>query len=720
MYYCVSVASTMVSSLFHWFLTVQLITFPKYVCSFELQSLVSKIVSTSPEHFVFYFFAVEHLSQGPDNKVSLAYCLNFPTLTSCPQQLTFSGPLAHGTNPNNMVGSITLKRTTTKFSLKRFDIVITPTCTPFYNTSNENVAPNVQRRHGFSGWTLVDDYGLYRFTLLFSFPSTLFVLIKNCPSERYRRVALQNEPLLPVILELKSLSNVDYSNMKIVTLRKEFSFEKGLVNRKNQKDSYMDPTILHKYAYRNAHGMNLHLAYYPSPYSTYERNHPDSTEDCLTLASQLLPICSPEIMIVLTVGKETHNMSVFLYDLISTANNRNDLSKYYARLHTELNPVSPPTVLQLANYMDLFNSFKHLFGDEWVPENTITLLHSIKFDSLKLIYCKNDQAGNLRQNINFKLWVHVFDNSIWMIITVWSFVVLLAALKNRDFETWIVELVQQLVVLRDSSVETFKKCCCFILLFTGMMLRGYYENEITSLITAPPPPIVYPSLGGILNDGYKILWSPYIRSVKLQIMLPKTVPPSEILHHEFLTYGISSVNNSLHQIKDHNNSDYYDEHVLNYFGKFSAKRRKLAFVSLSSSAELQKAVVKAEVLEHTKELKLKGVTDCFIVEKDFYHMMRVYQIGLLSRHWFKQSVSRIQNSGLPSLWESWAIYGEKLRSKIVLAPRHYSRSEITIDDIKILKFLAPFVAWFCLSFLCCVVFGIETVNIRGRVTALKG
>jgi len=196
------------------------------VSSFELQTLVSKLVISFPDHFVFYFFGLEHLYPKSDKNLASNFAYCDESISPCPQQITFSGPLTTGKDPTNILGSIVIQRGSIKLSPQRFDIIVTPTCTPFYTPSSENVEPYATNLNSepFGGWSLVDDYGFLKSTSLFSFPSTLFVIIKNCGSERYRRIALRSEPFIPVILELQSTTLVDYSNMKVVTMRKDFPF----------------------------------------------------------------------------------------------------------------------------------------------------------------------------------------------------------------------------------------------------------------------------------------------------------------------------------------------------------------------------------------------------------------------------------------------------------------------------------------------------------------
>jgi len=129
----------------------------------------------------------------------------------------------------------------------------------------------------------------------------------------------------------------------------------------------VSPVELHKYAYWNAHGMNLHVMYDKSPYVDYTK-HPHSPEDCVKLTRNLLPICNSGIMTFLTIGGQVHNLSVFLYDLADPTNG----VKYLARVSMGFNTISPPAILRMGSYLDFITGVLLQFKTGWVPENAIS------------------------------------------------------------------------------------------------------------------------------------------------------------------------------------------------------------------------------------------------------------------------------------------------------------------------------------------------------------
>ncbi len=76
--------------------------------------------------------------------------------------------------------------------------------------------------------------------------------------------------------------------------------------------------------------------------------------------------------------------------------------------------------------------------------------------------------------------------------------------------------------------ERFFRKYTFIALFVGMMIRNYYENELTSLVTVSQPEKVFASFKDLFDDEYRFYW---FKNCSLEVInrLNKSINIFEIL-----------------------------------------------------------------------------------------------------------------------------------------------------------------------------------------------
>lgn len=62
------------------------------------------------------------------------------------------------------------------------------------------------------------------------------------------------------------------------------------------------------------------------------------------------------------------------------------------------------------------------------------------------------------------------------------------------------------LTMQNITKEQLTRLYLFVALFVGMMIRGYYEGEITSLVTVPEPKKLYQTIKEMFEENYNLWW----------------------------------------------------------------------------------------------------------------------------------------------------------------------------------------------------------------------
>ncbi len=623
---------------------------------FCVYRLMKNLSGTAPENYLFFLYALESTPEY------FSGCnLEDELESSFLQKLIIPMPYIL-TNSSSSVDITKTERTPTKLSNSRlFDVIITPTRTKYYpppslidytpmqlNNRGDKRISDLKIK-GNSKYVFIDDFGFLHFLEYYAQPTTLLVLLKTCDpaSSQYIHLLALQAPYLPTILLVNTQNQV-------LTLLRELSLEIPLNDMHNLANP-INPLELHYKFYWKVKWMStFHFLYIKVKYA---ENFPwELPNQCHHLVKNLVPVCTSNIMSVLTLAKEVHNQTFILYN----SDDQRDLERY-AKAPFRTLSVTPVTL----NTVELFEAVG--VRDKRTIRSMLTTYKIIKFESMKFIYCtsKTRQTSD-KVPLEFTTWVYPFHKYMWLF---GGFLVLMDLLSELFSGKLIVRLS-----MREITKQTLLRVYLFVALFAGMMIRGYYENELTSLATVPTKPDVFSTIGQFFNATFRILAAPgEVYQKWNQDMLQRSM--MAMFQRDFAIHGVGERFDDVFKFVDHSLKfkEYIAEYMVNKFG----------YMTQSSELHLQ--------IDKISSIMNKLKYSCHAIPERFYPTMVLQQIGLLNRYWYMKSYGLLESTGLMNVWDDWSLSGARIRAKLFASRKSVDEvtySEEGVDAIKIEKMAA--------------------------------
>lgn len=607
-----------------------------YYVDFSLSNLIYSITHNSHDEYVLYFYAV---SPDPTNDDILFHQLSNQPFVVYPYPLI---PIA---NQSWLSDLSLVQKAVRRYSRKQYDAIITPVCTTYYSWStqpkteleiwNNNFLPRNDTRIPSNLTSsfpytkvLLDFHGRKSFEELLSFRlTTVSVYIKNCDN-----ISI----------------NYDYKAAPLVLVYSTFHKQIFLLEKYQNRvrldhDCAVDVRQLHRKLYwkGNAYKSELHYEYHLPSYATVK--HGEDVSKCLTTIPKYMSICSDLIMSILTLSRYVHNYTILLYDRDNFAES------------------SKLLILSITSERQI-NEIKTTIGggQETLETYQMTQVHQIRpkkmhefervanIENVHLHYCRRSDI-NLPK-LQFSVWLDPFSKYAW------SFVILLGTIDL------VVHSMSSLSYLKIVSVKynlEFGRYYFFAFMTCAMLMKCYYENGITSLVTAPSFLQGFTSLRELLENKYTIVIS-YFGALGNVFLSVATQGFSK-------TFGVSVANTSIKYVLAKNSRELFKVLANGFY----------AYPVLGSYANFENAIL------HQSMNTSSSIT-CFKSPFSFDTTTEVFRFELANADWYMLSVGWLENAGLPSRWREWSMFAEGIRSKL-----NYGMSESsvtfsihTIDDIK--------------------------------------
>lgn len=278
-----------------------------------LQRVMEKISGNHQDHYVFYLFGMGlQPARFPDcqPKFHPFFQMLFLTSPVVPLSLGISSSV-----------NVFLHKHTTKLAENQFDIIITPACTPYYPAGSlapiDPVFQNIE--YNRLGWALLwrfqfykffDEYGKLHFQGFVSRPTTMFVLIQNCASKFYKTSFSRDLPMIPTII-LVNPKTYQFSLLK--QLRREIPLQQRQFGFK-----CINPIIVFQLSISNLGRPLNHLRFGYFKYMYAYRYPNELPSQCLNIVFKLSPVCSSQIMSILTLARDLFNETVTMYNYFDT------------------------------------------------------------------------------------------------------------------------------------------------------------------------------------------------------------------------------------------------------------------------------------------------------------------------------------------------------------------------------------------------------------------
>lgn len=434
------------------------------------------------------------------------------------------------------------------------------------------------------------------------------------------------------------------------------------------QEGILDVSQLHRRLYWKPEGVQdiFHYGYTPAPYASARPG--EHVRHCLTKLPNLMPICSDMTMSVLTLATYVHNNSVYLY-------NCKDASEAWAHIFApEAKFLVTTKIGGWQQDWDNLNLNIKIMGKYGSSLERITL-----FENLHLLYCKRNIVK--LSKLEFSVWLYPYNKYTW---------ILAGLLSAIDVAGSFLGCFRYLEHINLKFKRELGRYYLLVFIMCGMMLRGYYENELTSLVTVPESVRGFYSLGEMLESNYRIALHGFIDKLALSAFLHGF---EKIFGADFKFRNISSPLNTSFEFVDRqpNSRALYNKTANNSF----------AFPVLSSLASFEEEILR-------QSTNMSELT-CFKSPFHFYSTFQSYDITLVNTVWYKQSLGWLDSAGLPPRWREWSLFAEGLRMKLSYGmgkvPEEYSVDNV--DDIKLSKINAVLVLVALLHLLTLIVFCVE-------------
>lgn len=250
-----------------------------------------------------------------------------------------------------------------------------------------------------------------------------------------------------------------------------------------------------------------------------------------------------------------------------------------------------------------------------------------------LIYCKPKFA-----EASYKLWMNGYPHELWIILAIPS---IIAICKNFHSITFLA------AIMLGQEISSFSRKMLFLMIF-AFFARSLYENTITSDIIVPAEPQTYTSLREMMQDNVKIL----VRQSLLHNM-----PFDKVARTEFRESQIENMLNDSYEITRGDDSD--DDITIQKMQRTEGTQS--AYVAAEKRVKLLSNRISILLLNET------GMCyPCFKLDQRFNPAFDLWLIHTLNRCWLAESLSRMRDSGLLSVWDNWRVSIYLLKSKLIL------------------------------------------------------
>lgn len=638
----------------------------------SLSNLIYSLTHNSADDFVLYFYAV---SPSPTYGDTLTRQLSHQPYLVFPYPLI---PIVDWVSDVDQV-----PRPIRKLSRRQFDAIITPVCTSYYSIpistysniflqginilqANDPRIPKTLRSSVLDAKVVVDVHGSYTFEDLLSYPlTTVSIYIENCNDKSYVKKPAESIHLSPLVLIYNSFVNQ-------LSLLKEFKVQECLVT-----EHAVDVTQLHRELYWKAEGVQgaFHYIYELPSYATTRPG--EHVSKCLNTLPKFMPICSHMIMSMLTLAKYVHNNTVLLY-------NRKIRTELFEQLISRNNKYLVQT--RVGGRRQELESLQ-------ITGELLRRLHNKfeKISSIENIYLQYCKRNTMKlSKVQFGVWLGPFNKYTWL------FAITLGVIDSVGRSLGCFACLRNVKL---KYKEEFMRYYLFVFIWCGMMLRCYYENGLTSLITVPDSIQGYHTLKELFEANYRIVIS---NGIFQPILL------SAIMQKIFGTYfrGTSSLqmfNTTFYIVKAENK-------------RFTLKQLAFglyAFPVKASYANFEDSILRQSV--STSNMV------CFKSPFAFYSTTETFDLQLVNAYWYMTSMGWLENSGLPHHWREQSLFAEGLRSNIPYGMRKppvvYSID--TVDDIRREKIFALLLILIGLHLASLILLLVETLLVLVTYNLIK-
>lgn len=388
----------------------------------------------------------------------------------------------------------------------------------------------------------------------------------------------------------------------------------------------------------------------------YRKYYQSNQNACLGLVYQLSKYCTYEIMTALHLS-QIHNMSFDLQDLF------------------------------IPHDGDSYEFIAGLIGSSYMPLRFtgrnigfLKYLRKIQFGFVgtkTMVYCdiarRKKKMKDILGKVDFDVWIYSFDQIIWILIFS-ACLTISAVLVGINFEsTSFLNVLPRFmgalagiigIIIGDGSVPATKKWFYALTVFFGVVICELYSNAITSLVTAPTPPIVYESLSELIQANFKILEKTY---EKFRAMF------NDSFWH--IGYSEADMNNTL---------QLYDGKPHEWLVKRDTHRYTIEWDM--SVVQHTKSIYAKEIERTIFRGRRDGSVKCQNTRKHHIEMILFWSIDTANRHWMMRTIQWMHNAGLRELWMKWMLWGilneQRLLSKL------YSKFVTSADIITLEKIYA--------------------------------
>lgn len=677
----------------------------QFVEPFCVYRTLEEISGQSPDFYTFYFFAFdEYLNSFPDCTPLLNSAYPFMQFVVFPTPLvpiSYTFNFQTFKNVRSVIEPVTvIERPVTKLSLQHFDVLVQPSCKSYYpeisNFDLNNMYPdystytNPQFRDlkrltkKLYNSVMIDLYGLLKFPTFFDVPQTLLLFVRTCNSPLFLHVLYMKRLAIPSIATVSA----DIGQLSVVRYGAEVPLESV-----SPVWDYLNPLQINRL-------FNFKIGNIPASQKIVPVYHESvpyaivkfAPENCLKPKITFSSVCSPELMSILTLVNQVHNSTsnlITIDDSIQTPNRSN----YFFWNQ----PAIIPYRMKITEWMRRESYSNPRMKDKSLQHRFTTTLKILYFDCIRLIYCKPKIKDD---DPDFTAWVNPFHQHLWLLGSFMALVDLITKLSSSSF--------LQLLTFREITKQQLLRVYLFVALFVGMMIRSYYENEITSLVVAPRHKTVGTNLSEIFSESYEILWTSNGAIGQADREIEPRWPRYQFTR-DFMREKIDRLIERKNPFKRVDLYDKFEKHIVEYL------TQKFMYPIMQSTLDLEYSII-GHIMHIVK-------FDCHVTTVKFYNTKFAYRIALVNRHWYMVSFLWIEQSGLLGKWKDWSAFAEKLKRRLS-KKRNMDLENVSLegaDLIGLKKVMAAMAVFGGLMLATFIIFLAEVVYIQfqGRLSCFS-
>lgn len=284
-----------------------------------------------------------------------------------------------------------------------------------------------------------------------------------------------------------------------------------------------------------------------------------------------------------------------------------------------------------------------------------------------IIYCK-DIEGTMDSDSTINIWIAPFTIDLWILII--GITVCVVIFAKSYYESWngyiSTTLLYLTYLLGQCPTEVIKlKFAYTIIIILGMCLSNFYGNSILNILLIGSRE--FESLKEILDAGYKVV---YFQHSKLPNFR------NYIFHEYESAFRIRGIENKL------NNETFYfvnEKYSSNTLAGFLVQKFVYLFNKMGWDVSLNHAVSE---LVHAKGHLYKNAL-CKHIPERLNNRLLFSFMSTVNRHWLRETLLRIQMSGLLELWDEWRRWKLDVKSWVKYRQKPPMMTNDSIDGLKL-------------------------------------